>query len=242
MQVIHIQTAQHVRISYELASYKERLLALSLDIFLVMVCYIGLFLWIIDGNLEFETAMIFQVLWLPLMLVYQFLSETLGNGQSVGKYIAGVKIIKLDGKPANTGEYLLRTFFHLVDTLGSLGVIGSFLISSTPRKQRLGDITAGTVVIKFRHRPEFLLEQLLRRKKLQDHQPVYLQVVRLGESDILLIRDALDRYYAFPNLAHKEAIELLVVRLQEVLDIPQAPSDKLLFLKTLMSDYLVLTR
>ena len=85
MQVIHIQTAQHVRISYELASYKDRLLAFSLDIFLVMVCYIGLFLWIIDRDPEYETAMMFQVLWLPLVLVYQFLSETLGNGQSVGK-------------------------------------------------------------------------------------------------------------------------------------------------------------
>lgn len=242
MQYIHVQTAQHVRISYELAAFRDRLLALALDILVVLFCYLGLFVWNLERNLNYGDSLVFQFLLIPLLLGYQFLSETLGRGQSLGKYIAGIRVIRLDGKPAASSDYLLRTFFHLVDTLGSLGVIGSFLISSTPSKQRLGDLTAGTVVVKFRRKPQLRLEDFPGRERLKDYQPVYLQAAKLDESDVSLIRNALARYYAFPNLAHKEAIELLVVRLQEVLDLPEPPADKLKFLKTVISDHLILTR
>jgi uncharacterized RDD family membrane protein YckC len=242
MQNIQIQTAQHVSISYELASFRDRLLALGLDLILILFCYLGLFVWNFELNLAYGDSRIFQLLLIPMLLLYQFISENLGRGQSAGKYIMGIKVIRRDGRPATSGDYLLRTFFHLIDTLGSLGVIGSFLISSTPDKQRLGDITAGTVVIKFRRKPELRLEQLLELRQLKNHDPVYLQVTQLKENEILLIKNALSRYQAFPNLAHKEALEQLIERLSKILDIRDIPADKLEFLKTLINDYIVLTR
>ncbi len=242
MQQIHVQTAQHVTISYELASFRDRLLALGLDAAIVTLCYLGLFVWNLERSLNFGDSLVFQFLFIPMLLLYQFLGENLGNGQTPGKYITGIKVIRRDGRPAAAGDYLLRTFFHLIDTLGSLGVIGSFLISSTPDKQRLGDITAGTVVIKFRRKPEIQLQQFLEFQRLKDHKPVYLQVNKLSEADVLLVRNTLARYYAFPNRAHKEAMEQLIERLREVLDIREIPADKPAFLKTLVHDYIVLNR
>ncbi len=68
------------------------------------------------------------------------------SGQTIGKMLAGLRIVKLDGRSASTGSILLRQTFGYALTMGSLGI--GFLLSVLSSKGRaLHDYIAGTVVI-----------------------------------------------------------------------------------------------
>ncbi len=59
---------------------------------------------------------------------------------------------------------------------------------------------------------------------------------------MLLIKNIIARYRSYPNQAHQEVVNQLVEKLQQELDINEIPRNKIEFLKTLIRDYIVLTR
>lgn len=154
----------------------------------------------------------------------------------------GIRVIRLDGREPKPADYLMRAFFQLVDTLTSMGILAALLISSTARGQRLGDIAAHTVVVRQRNMIRFSLEDILRINSLEDYTPTYEQVKTLSEQDMLTVKNALARYQTFRNAAHSAAIIELTDRLCAFLNIEQRPENAVEFLKTLLRDYIVLTR
>ena len=75
-----------------------------------------------------------------LTLAYFFAWESL-TGQTAGKLVMGLRVVRLDGGPLNVAAIAARNVLLLVDQ-----VAGVFFIVCTPRRQRLGDLIAGTVV------------------------------------------------------------------------------------------------
>jgi hypothetical protein len=76
------------------------------------------------------------------------LLEWLWNGQTVGKRRAGLRVIGADGEPARFTAVLIRNLLRVVDFLPGWYAIGVVMISVTPRSQRLGDLAAGTYVVR----------------------------------------------------------------------------------------------
>ena len=248
MSTIEIKTTQNVVIEYELASLRERVLALSIDCVLVLVIYIVLFLSL-QSALSAGTAgapagfsLISALLPAGVFIFYQLFSEVLADGQSWGKRSMGIRVVRLDGRQPGFGDYLLRAVFHIVDTITSAGILAALLISTTSKNQRLGDLTANTTVIRTRNYQRFKPEDILSINTLEDYQPHYPAVKQLSEQDMLLEKNVVTRYQTHRNEAHREVVDELVVRLQEVLHIEETPKDKIGFLKTLIRDYIVLTR
>ncbi len=104
-------------------------------------------------------------------------------------------------------------------------------------------MAANTTVIKlFRSRYQFRLEDILSISSLQNYTPVFPQVRNLTERDMLFIKTVLTRQINYPNPAHITVVEDLITHLMAVLDIQQRPANRLEFLKTLLRDYIVLTR
>ncbi len=248
MQTIDIRTTQNVTIEYELASLRERILAFFIDAIIIIAVYLVLILLGIlafgndlnsAGDAFFALVAFFPVIGL---VGYQLLSEVIADGQSWGKKSLGLKVVRLDGKEPSLTDYLLRAVFHLVDTLFSMGVMAALMISSSTKNQRLGDITANTTVIKIRSSQRFRLEDILKINTIEDYQPEYPAVKQLSEEDMLLVKNVITRYRTFGNTAHVEAIEELTRKMCELLDISEPPRDKVGFLKTLIKDYIVLTR
>ena len=101
---------------------------------------------------------------------------------------------------------------------------------------------AHTSVIKMKPGLSFELLDVLRINTRENYEPHYPQVRMLSESDMLLIKSTMERIKKYPNKAHMEALEMLIQRLKNLLDISDVPKDRLLFLKTLLKDYIVLTR
>lgn len=247
MKTIEIRTTQNVVIEYELATLWERFLAFLIDALIVFLCYAvlaGLFLNAASENLEDAMWLVSVIVALPMILFifYQLLSEVLADGQSWGKKAMGIKVVRLDGQEPGLSDYLLRAVFHFIDTFLSITALAALFISSSAQRQRLGDMTANTSVIRIKFSLRFRLDDILKINSLKDYEPEYPEVRKLSEQDMLLIKNIISRYRKFPNEAHQQVINDLVQRLQQELDIVAIPRDKITFLKTLIRDYIVLTR
>ncbi len=248
MRTIEIRTTQNVTIEYELAALKDRFFAYFIDWLIIGAFYLFLssILSLTIGDYIYSSGLGSRLIgvFLPigLFVLYQLLSEVLGNGQSWGKKAIGIKVVRLDGKEPTLSDFLLRAVFHMVDTVTSFGIVGALLISSSTKSQRLGDLTANTTVIKIKFSLRFRLDDILKINTLDDYEPAYPEVRRLSEQDMLLIKTIISRYRKHRNKAHQEVVDELVEHLGQQLDIIVPLNDKIGFLKTLIRDYIVLTR
>ncbi len=243
MRTIEITTTQNVTIEYELATLRDRFLAFFIDCLIVGTIYMLVFLSLLGGfDNGASISTFYQFLPIAIFIFYQLMSEIVADGQSWGKKALGIKVVRLDGQEPGLSDYLLRAVFHLVDTILSGGVLAALLVSSSAKSQRLGDMTANTAVIKIKFNLRFRLEDILKINSLEDYEPSYPEVRRLSEKDMLLIKNIITRYRRYRNPAHRSIVNDLVEQLLEQLDIAEKPVDKIAFLKTLIRDYIVLTR
>lgn len=246
MASIDLTTTQNVTITYELASLGDRVLAQFLDLGIVFISYYLLLLMFVAGfNTDLDgmlLTMLGFILPYTLFLAYHFLFELLGHGQSLGKRMIGLQVVRLDGEDPQPADFLLRSLFHFTDLLASGGILGALLISATPNHQRLGDMTAGTGVIKIKVPVRFGLSDILRISSLENYEPHYPTVKQLNEADMLLIKNALVRHERYPNDANRALIQDLAKRLTHQLEVGKVDTNAVTFLNTLIKDYIVLTR
>ncbi len=73
--------------------------------------------------------------------------EWIWNGQTPGKRLLHLRVIKVDGSPVSGIDVLLRNLSRPIDTLGPMGLIGLLMIFVSRKAQRLGDLMARTLVI-----------------------------------------------------------------------------------------------
>ena len=246
MQTIELQTTQNVTIEYELATLGERIMALIIDMVTVLGGYLiftSLLIAVIDvGWDDFNLSFLSFATLFICFLLYHFLFELLSNGQSLGKKALNIQVVRLDSKELTSGDSMLRAVFYFVDLLGSLSVLGVLTISASARKQRLGDMAAGTVLIKVRVVNRFDLNDILRISSLADYEPKYLDVRQFSEGDMLLIKNTLARYQRYPNHAHRKLVHGLAQKLSLQLGETASVVNSTEFLKTLIRDFIVLTR
>jgi hypothetical protein len=79
---------------------------------------------------------------------YFILFEVLWNGQTPGKKLAGIRVVKRGGLPLTSRDVLLRNLVRLVDYLPSYCFAGLISFFASKNQQRLGDLVADTVVIR----------------------------------------------------------------------------------------------
>ncbi len=250
MQTIEITTTQNVTIEYELSGLRERFFALLIDV--IIECFIWLALVFLtisarDGlGGEFWSGFVSTFpFWFTIL--YPFLCEAFLDGQTLGKRSQNIKVIRIDGKLISLSDLFLRAIFMLVDFIMTLGGLGALLILTTERRQRLGDMAAGTISIKLTNSTRrFNLQDILSINSLENYTPQYPEVKRLSEDDMLFIKSVIQRYQNYPNAAQEEAVRALFTHLQTVLELPnlplQRPQGMIEFFKTLIKDYIVLTR
>jgi uncharacterized RDD family membrane protein YckC len=84
------------------------------------------------------------------LLVYPAALETFWGGKTVGKALFGLRVVKADGGPAGFLDAAVRAALGLLEVWGTLGSLGFLTMLASRRGQRLGDMVAGTLVLRQR--------------------------------------------------------------------------------------------
>ena len=247
MKNIEISTTQNVTIEYEFASLGGRILAFFIDALILAFLSVVWFVFIqltLGGLMEQDHFLtLFLTAFFPLILYFLYFLLFEGfTGQTIGKKIVAIKVVRIDGQEPTLSDYAIRALFHLVDTVFSAGVLATVLVSATDKRQRVGDIAANTCVVKLNPTSTFRLVDILTIDSVQNYTPVYPQVVQLKESDMLMVKSVLFRYQKHQNEAHSLAVINTTNHLIEILNISNYPGDGVTFLNTILKDYIVLTR
>ena len=163
----------------------DRLMAALLDYFLLF-CYLTVVQ--IAASAVGSTA-----LWILLILPYFFYflaCEVFLDGQSIGKKARHLKVARLDGVPPTLGNYVIRWLLRFVDIDLTLGMAALFSIFISSKGQRLGDLAAGTTVVKIK--PRLSLRDTLFTQLDDTYTPTFYQVETLDDSDITTAKDVLN--------------------------------------------------
>jgi len=149
MDQIRIDTPESVDLALEPVGLGSRFLAALVD---AVVQYVVVFILVLVGipaitlimgeSTEFGTAeaIILSVLFLAVALLfflYKLLFEALWNGQTLGKRVAGIRVVQANGMPVTFLQVLIRNLLRIVDYLPTYYLIGSVCVLVTGKKQRL---------------------------------------------------------------------------------------------------------
>ena len=225
-----IITGQYVRIQPTVSSVGDRIFAQIID-WVVMAAYTTLITLIVSAvNI---TAIIWIViLYVFPLLFYTVLCEILNQGQTLGKMVMNMRVIKQDGTSPSLGAYLMRWLLYLID-----GPITSFaglvVMILTRNNQRLGDLAAGTVVIKQQKYKKIQISLDEYDYLAKNYTPRYPQATDLSLEQIDIITQTIsNQREGFAARQHQ-----LAQKVQQKLNIEKKEANDLAFLQRIVRDY-----
>ncbi len=159
---MRIDTPEQIGLDLELAGLGSRFVAWFVDavwkaLLSVVIGVVGLVILALlsRANPFEESAPLVLALVLGLIttvsLGYGVYFEARWNGQTPGKWFAHVRVVRLGGAPVDVVAALVRNALAAVDYLPAFHLLGAVLVLTTANRQRLGDLAAGTVVVRERH-------------------------------------------------------------------------------------------
>ncbi|HVS94476.1 MAG TPA: RDD family protein [Mucilaginibacter sp.] len=237
MQTIRITTSQNIDIDYEIGGLGERIVARIIDYALFMLIMI---LGLIVANMTHTSlnewspaAVIMLIIYASLYVFYDLVCEIFMNGQSVGKKVMKIKVISLDGGRPSVSQYLLRWLFRIVDFTISFNFCALICAAVSENNQRLGDIVAGTVLIKTSPRTQ--IGSIVFMPAPAGYEAVFKEAGQLNDRDIELIHDVINNYVKTGNnvLVYEMADK---VKRHLGIAVP-AGMNNMIFLQTIIRDY-----
>ncbi len=242
MRTLEIVTAQNVTIDYNLANIGERGTAFIMDlIFIGVMVLVSTIVLTYILPIQYVKSVTY-VVGFCVFAFYSLISDISASGQTWGKKLNGLKVVKINGTEARMSDYLVRWAFRSVDIYLSFSTLGIIMINSTMKSQRLGDMLANTTVVKLKPERKLTLANIESLKTKSTHIIQYKEVVHMNEKEMLILKSALDQSRDNPNQAHEEALEMLSTVLQERLHIHNREKSSREFIQKLINDYIVLTR
>jgi uncharacterized RDD family membrane protein YckC len=218
-------TNQNIEIDLELGSLGERIVAFIID-WIIIICF-AIGMSILADQLGFGSTAQY-LFYIPIMF-YSFAFEYFGNGQTPGKRAMNIKVVKLDGTTPTVSGYLLRWLFRLID-IYIYGVVAVISIIVTKNGQRIGDLAAGTTVIKIRN---IGAAQAFKSNAKDDHIVTFSGVKILNDEQIELLKKALKMRKEGYN---QEGVTVLSEKIKEKLNVESDLPD-VKFLYTIIADY-----
>lgn len=236
MQTIKITTPQNIDIDYEVAGLGERILGYLIDwgIFILLFFGFAILATILGfgGRMDDISTGFSVILFMLIMVFYDLLCEIFFNGQSIGKKAMKIRVISLNGSSPTVGQYLLRWMFRIVDITFTSGVAAIIAVALSENKQRIGDIVAGTTLIKTVPRTD--IQHVAFVPPEEAYEPVFPEVTLLQDKDIVLIHEVI-------NNVRKSGNSVLLydtaTRVKEHLSLRNVQMDDLSFLQSIIKDY-----
>ena len=236
MSKLNVETGQNVVIKKELANIGERIGAQLLDYLIILIsALIIMFIFNMLSEIIGKKVDVLMFVFLAPLLFYSLLSEIFMQGQSLGKKVLKIKVVKLSGEQPTIGSYIIRWMFRLIDINFLYGAVGMITIAATGKGQRVGDIVAKTSVISLKRQKS--LENTIFVELEDDYVAKYPEVEKLEASDIKTIKDVIAHYKK--NITKPIAIDMIkntTKAIKEKMGIENSDVP-LLFLETILKDY-----
>lgn len=156
---LNIETPELVAIQMAIAGIGSRFIALLVDylIWIPGILIVGrLFGYLLPSLGAFNKLSEQWAFAIYLFLVFLFnwgyftLFEAFWNGRTPGKRVARIRVIERSGRPIGLFESMARNFIRYVDQIPFFYAVGAIAIFVTKDHQRLGDLAAGTLVVRDR--------------------------------------------------------------------------------------------
>ncbi len=168
-----IETPERLDLDYDVAGLGSRLIAALVDsaiqtllivlVFLLGIIGLGSSLAALARQLGGESGLwmvaAFFLVEFALLWGYYLFFEWVWHGQTPGKRLVGLRVIKAGGYPIGFGEAAIRNLVRIIDVLPGAYGVGAIVMIVDRRSRRLGDLAAGTLVVK--ERRELKLDSLL---------------------------------------------------------------------------------
>jgi uncharacterized RDD family membrane protein YckC len=242
MSQIAINTSQNVNINFSTASVGERIAAFFIDmaikvaygLFIFYIFYKILNLGVFLSNLDrWSGATIMIIIFFPT-IIYTLLLESLMEGQTIGKKILGIKVVKIDGYQASFSDYLMRWFFRLIDIWSNSGVIGLITVIVSKNNQRFGDMVSGCAVITVKNNVN-ISHTILENLKL-DYVPTFPTVISLSDNDIRIIKENFQKALKIDD---QQLMTKLSNKIKDILKLQIDPQDftERQFIQVIIKDY-----
>ncbi|MBU2950333.1 RDD family protein [Tamlana agarivorans] len=232
MSELQINTTQNVKISFIAAGPGERLLAFVIDMAIKIgyLMVLGNLFGVFENMDEWSQIAINTVLSFPVVF-YTLVLEFMFNGQTLGKRIMKIRVVKIDGYQASFSDYVVRWFFRIADIY--IFGLGFFVMSMNKKTQRIGDMAAGAAVIVLKDQVNMshtILEDLA-----DNYIPTYPNVIKLSDNDARIIKET------FQNSKLTNDYKTLIKLRQKVIEVAGIKevkqSSDMEFIKVILKDY-----
>ena len=240
MSELSIITTQNVAINFRAASVGDRMLASFIDIlikvaYLVVVFYIFFYWMGLNERMEtldnWSAAAVVIVFMFPV-LIYSLVLESIFEGQTLGKKLVKIKVVKIEGYQASFGDYLIRWIFRIVETNMMSGLVGLLAMILNNKTQRLGDMAAETAVITLKNK--ITINSTILEELESQYQPKYPSVIKLTDNDVRIIKET---FQVAQNKNDAIMINKLCVKIETVMGVKNDNLSEADFIKIILKDY-----
>lgn len=211
-----IQTPEGVQFVHQLASPVVRFIALAVDLSVISAVFSILSVSVaLLGWISSDLAGAFSIiLYFVVSIGYFMVLELVWRGQTLGKRFLKLRVMDAAGLKLSPNQIILRNLLRFVDSIPVLYFLGGLVALLSARSQRLGDMAAGTVVVRvpeieppeiagilgthynsFRDHPR--LEALLRQRVPPEQSSIALEALRRRDE-----MDSVQRNRLYSELAN----------------------------------------
>ncbi|MFC8900393.1 RDD family protein [Streptomyces cinereoruber] len=148
-----VVTGDAVVLGLQPARLPSRALAVLIDLVVVWAAYVLVMIGLMVATASLDEAAVAAVSVAAFLLVLvgaPIAVETLSHGRSLGKMACGLRVVRDDGGPIRFRHALVRGAMGIVEILMTFGVVACVASLVSERGRRLGDVFAGTLVVRER--------------------------------------------------------------------------------------------
>jgi uncharacterized RDD family membrane protein YckC len=216
-RTLEVRTPESIAFNYELAGLGSRFLAVMVDQAIQILILAAIFGGIllagarsaarhtsppVTDKLVISLAIVLVVAVLFLVLFGYFIAfEALWNGQTPGKKLLGLRVVRDGGYPIDFGASLIRNLIRVGEQLLGYYLIAAVSALISPENKRIGDLAAGTIVV--------------RDARLALPRDPYAPTAYLDAEERALVKRFLERRDAIAAERRRELASQLAARLRD---------------------------
>jgi uncharacterized RDD family membrane protein YckC len=211
---LRIPTPEGIELDLVLAGAASRFVAAMVDLTIQLALLIGL-LGILAalGSGNGLVVAGWAILSFLVIFGYDVLFEVLNSGRTPGKMLNGLRVVRVTGHPVGFLTSSIRNVIRPIDFLPGGYLIGATAILSTPKNQRIGDIVAGTLVIRQRIGRSVPLPEASGRSRRTEENRGW-DTSRVSAEELSAVTQFLDRRTTIEREARVRLGETLAARLR----------------------------